>query len=93
MNCICRSGTLLLEQPTPFVCNSLANLSLPLIYFIGTGDFFVPSFQCPHIVERVGVLGDGGKWVCGVDRVASQEKCVIYSFGAFFFLSSEQIGG
>ncbi|KAI9452235.1 methyltransferase domain-containing protein [Lactarius psammicola] len=44
-------------------------------------DFFIPSFQCPHHVERIGVLGDGGKWVCGVERIAKQEKCVIYSFG------------
>jgi len=44
-------------------------------------DFFVPAFQCPHRVERVGTLGDGGKWVCGLDRVAKQDKCVIYSFG------------
>ena len=45
------------------------------------GDFFIPAFQCPHRVERVGTLGDGGKWVCGLDRVAKQDKCVIYSFG------------
>jgi len=44
-------------------------------------DFFIPAFQCPHRVERVGTLGDGGKWVCGLDRVAKQDKCVIYSFG------------
>ncbi|KAF8265518.1 methyltransferase domain-containing protein [Lactarius quietus] len=44
-------------------------------------DFFIPAFQCPHRVERVGRLGDGGKWVCGLDRVAKQDKCVIYSFG------------
>ncbi|KAH9171940.1 methyltransferase domain-containing protein [Lactarius sanguifluus] len=44
-------------------------------------DFFIPSFQCPHHVERIGVLGDGGKWVCGMERIAKQEKCVIYSFG------------
>jgi len=29
----------------------------------------------------VGTLGDGGKWVCGLDRVARQPECVIYSFG------------
>jgi hypothetical protein len=45
------------------------------------GDFFIPAFQCPHRVERVGTLGDGGKWTCGVDRIAKQDKCVIYSFG------------
>jgi hypothetical protein len=48
-----------------------------------TGDFFIPAFQCPHRVQRVGTLGDGGKWVCGLDRVAKQDKCVIYSFGPF----------
>ena len=45
------------------------------------GDFFIPAFQCPHRVERIGTLGDGGKWVCGADRIAKQDKCVIYSFG------------
>ncbi|KAH9961553.1 methyltransferase domain-containing protein [Russula dissimulans] len=44
-------------------------------------DFFIPAFQCPHRVERIGTLGDGGKWVCGMDRVAKQDKCVVYSFG------------
>ncbi|KAI9437659.1 methyltransferase domain-containing protein [Lactarius indigo] len=44
-------------------------------------DFFIPAFQCPHRVQRIGTLGDGGKWVCGLDRVAKQDKCVIYSFG------------
>jgi hypothetical protein len=38
-------------------------------------------------VERIGTLGDGGKWVCGIDRVAKQDKCVIYSFGGFFFFA------
>ena len=53
--------------------------------FLGTisGDFFIPAFQCPHRVERIGTLGDGGKWVCGIDRVAKQEQCVVYSFGPF----------
>ena len=45
------------------------------------GDFFIPSYQCPHRLERIGTMGDGGKWVCGIDRVAKQDKCVIYSFG------------
>ncbi|KAH9061814.1 hypothetical protein EDB83DRAFT_2520249 [Lactarius deliciosus] len=44
-------------------------------------DSFIPSFQCPHRVERIGVLSDGGKWVRGMERIARQEKCVIYSFG------------
>src|SRR5579863_2335105 len=49
------------------------------------GDFFIPTFRCPHRLERIGVIGDGGKWVCGLQRVAKQKKCVIYSFGSPFF--------
>lgn len=26
-------------------------------------------------------MGDGGKWVCGLERVAQQDSCVVYSFG------------
>ena len=48
------------------------------------GDFFIPAFQCPHRIERIGQRADGGKWMCGVDRVAKQDKCVIYSFGLTF---------
>ncbi|KAH8092674.1 methyltransferase domain-containing protein [Cristinia sonorae] len=44
-------------------------------------DFYIPAFQCPHRVERLGTMGDGGKWVCGFKRVAKQPECVIYSFG------------
>jgi hypothetical protein len=60
-----------------------------------TGDFFIASFQCPHHVERLGALGDGGKWVCGVERLAKQKKCVVYSFGLFllYMLSDEWADG
>ncbi|KAH8079822.1 methyltransferase domain-containing protein [Cristinia sonorae] len=44
-------------------------------------DFFPPAFNCPHEIERVGQLGDGGKWVCGLDRLQDKPDCVIYSFG------------
>ncbi|KAI6037542.1 methyltransferase domain-containing protein [Pisolithus marmoratus] len=44
-------------------------------------DFFLPSFNCPHRVERVGVMGDGGKWVCGLERIIHKKECVMYSFG------------
>ncbi|KAI0944248.1 hypothetical protein AcW1_002003 [Taiwanofungus camphoratus] len=44
-------------------------------------DFFPPVFNCPHTVERLGALGDGGKWVCGLERLAEKPDCVIYSFG------------
>ncbi|KAF8588007.1 hypothetical protein K439DRAFT_1385251 [Ramaria rubella] len=44
-------------------------------------DFFLPAFTCPHKVERIGTLGDGGKYVCGLERMAKKKHCVIYSFG------------
>ena len=46
------------------------------------GDLMPPVFQCPHEIERLGAMGDGGKWTCGVSSRLSQKKdCVIYSFG------------
>lgn len=45
-------------------------------------DYFIPAFNCPHRIQRVGSLGDGGKWVCGVQRLAAQRApCVVYSLG------------
>ncbi|KAG6380486.1 methyltransferase domain-containing protein [Boletus reticuloceps] len=44
-------------------------------------DFFLPYFRCPHHIDRVGVMGDGGKWVCGLERIIPKKKCVMYSFG------------
>ncbi|KJA26572.1 hypothetical protein HYPSUDRAFT_63847 [Hypholoma sublateritium FD-334 SS-4] len=44
-------------------------------------DFFPAAYNCPHEVERLGALGDGGKWVCGLSRVAQKADCVVYSFG------------
>jgi hypothetical protein len=59
-------------------------------------DFFPPTWTCPHDVQRVGRLGDGGKWVCGLSIYESvpvpstwsskipadgQEGVVAYSFG------------
>lgn len=46
------------------------------------GDFFPASFNCPHEIERLGAMGDGGKWVCGISRLATKPDCVVYSFGA-----------
>lgn len=54
--------------------------------------YFPPSFNCPHSVERVGFIGDGGKWVCGLEHFerkaddpittsGSPRPCIIYSFG------------
>ncbi|KAF9141806.1 hypothetical protein BGX30_004100 [Mortierella sp. GBA39] len=48
--------------------------------------YFQPSFNCPHEVERVGRLNDGGKWMCGMpvlESMTKEDKCVIYSVGVF----------
>lgn len=43
--------------------------------------FFPPSFDCPHELERIGALGDGGKWACGISRLEHKPDCIIYTFG------------
>ncbi|KAF4993972.1 hypothetical protein FGRMN_6103 [Fusarium graminum] len=55
-------------------------------------DFTRPSFFCPHDLERVGKLGDGGKIVCGMTRYEKESpgpsatsnparELIVYSFG------------
>jgi hypothetical protein len=44
-------------------------------------DFFIPAFTCPFPVTRTGQLGDGGKFVCGLDRIIKRPNCIIYSLG------------
>jgi hypothetical protein len=59
-------------------------------------DFFPPTYTCPHDIQRVGRLGDGGKWVCGMSLYEAlpappppalaqtqdvKDTLVIYSFG------------
>jgi hypothetical protein len=41
------------------------------------------SFICPHEIQRVGPLNDGGKWLCGMSLYEEKPraKCVMYSFG------------
>ncbi|KAG8215373.1 hypothetical protein J3R82DRAFT_8971 [Butyriboletus roseoflavus] len=51
--------------------------------------FFPPSFACPHELERVGSLGDGGKWTCGLSRLQHKPDCLIYTFGMNYETSFE----
>jgi hypothetical protein len=55
-------------------------------------EFARPSFYCPHDLERVGQLGDGGKIVCGMSRYEKEcpgpssktnpaRELIVYSFG------------
>ncbi|KAI0338247.1 hypothetical protein BDW22DRAFT_1363121 [Trametopsis cervina] len=51
------------------------------IYYV-LWDFYIAGFNCPHRIQRVGNLGDGGKWMCGIERLATQRTpCNVYSFG------------
>jgi hypothetical protein len=45
-------------------------------------DPFRDFYRCPGIVEKLGNLGDGGKWLCGVDDLLQRPGCVVYSFGS-----------
>ncbi|KAL4078085.1 methyltransferase domain-containing protein [Scleroderma citrinum] len=51
--------------------------------------FFPPSFDCPHETERIGALGDGGKWTCGVSRLEHKPDCIVYTFGMYYETSFE----
>ncbi|PQE05374.1 major facilitator superfamily domain-containing 5 protein [Rutstroemia sp. NJR-2017a BVV2] len=48
-------------------------------------DLVTPSYGCPWEMERIGRVGEGGWWVCGLSRLASskgkKQSCVVYSFG------------
>ncbi|KIK61066.1 hypothetical protein GYMLUDRAFT_243746 [Collybiopsis luxurians FD-317 M1] len=44
-------------------------------------DYFPAAFNCPHEVRRVGMMGDGGKWLCGLSRLVEKEDCIVYSVG------------
>ncbi|KAF4568481.1 putative methyltransferase-like protein 24 [Pleurotus pulmonarius] len=52
-------------------------------------DFFPAAYNCPHEVERIGAMGDGGKWVCGLSRVQKKADCVVYSVGINYESSFE----
>ncbi|CAL8097743.1 unnamed protein product [Orchesella dallaii] len=58
----------------------------PMLFFNGSiatiWKLLTPSYTCPYGLTRVGRDGDGGKWVCGVERLTTgAEPCVTYSFG------------
>ncbi|KAF7300284.1 hypothetical protein MKEN_01352500 [Mycena kentingensis (nom. inval.)] len=52
-------------------------------------DFFPAAFNCPHEIQRLGALGDGGKWVCGASRVEKKKDCIVYSVGINYESSFE----
>lgn len=77
------------QIPTSILCvrssTTLENLYTECLIL---GDFFLPAFSCPFPVTRIGTMGDGGKWVCGFERVIHQQDCVIYSSGLWYHFSA-----
>lgn len=65
---------------------ALTSPKTDLTMFSGTDlriwDFFGPDYTCPFTKERVGRIGDGGKWVCGVRALLEDRPCLIYSLGS-----------
>jgi len=58
---------------------ALGDSESPIYYW----NYLPPSFNCPHSVQRLGRMGVGGKWVCGIElyETSKSQLCVIYSFG------------
>ena len=53
-------------------------------------DFFGPDYTCPYSKERVGRIGDGGKWVCGMRALLEDRPCLVYSVGSRGDISFEE---
>lgn len=48
-------------------------------------DLFPATYTCPWDMQRIGRLGDGGKWICGMSKYAAHHSpgrpLRLYSFG------------
>jgi methyltransferase family protein len=44
-------------------------------------DNYEPTFSC-RFEQRLGINGDGGKWICDPYRLKQLQSCLIYSFGS-----------
>jgi hypothetical protein len=46
-------------------------------------DYFPPTISCPFPLSRLGSVGEGGKFICGLTQISkkSQPPCLLYSFG------------
>jgi hypothetical protein len=52
-------------------------------------DLWGPTFTCPTLTH-VGELGDGGKWVCGVNQMLQRYARVPNALADILTCSSEQ---
>ncbi|CAL8465623.1 g5159 [Coccomyxa elongata] len=61
---------------------SLSGPATSLRFDLRIWDFFYPKYNCPLLKERIGRLGDGGKWVCGLRTLLQGRSCLVYSIGS-----------
>jgi len=40
------------------------------------------TYECNMGEDRIGLPGEGGKWICGVSNLLQKPKCVVYSMGS-----------
>ena len=46
---------------------------------------FTEYYACPAQLSKSPLLAeklDGGKWICGLEKIAEKPRCVVYSFGS-----------
>ena len=55
---------------------------------INVWDLYPPQLSCPDVM-RIGKVGEGGKWVCGIQHLSTISDCVMYSFGISTDMSFE----
>lgn len=55
---------------------------------INVWDLYPPQLSCPDVM-RIGKIGEGGKWVCGLSQLSNDLTCVMYSFGISTDISLE----
>eukprot|EP01006_Ploeotia_vitrea_P029825 TRINITY_DN62287_c0_g1_i2.p1 TRINITY_DN62287_c0_g1~~TRINITY_DN62287_c0_g1_i2.p1 ORF type:complete len:348 (+),score=166.84 TRINITY_DN62287_c0_g1_i2:172-1215(+) len=60
---------------TPFTSKDICHA--PMATCLGS---FEPTFVCPSL-ERIGNIGDGGKWMCGARYLKQEKECLLYAFG------------
>ncbi|KAL7563644.1 hypothetical protein ACA910_013381 [Epithemia clementina (nom. ined.)] len=66
------------EGMQPNKCPTCAGGSSPRAWFQNN---YEPEISCRH-EQRIGKLGDGGKWVCDPHRIAEKQDCLVYSVGS-----------
>ncbi len=75
-----RDKAKLLRQSLPATAFTTNESNLGM--FLRVWDFYTPDYNCPVLKERVGRVGDGGKWVCGLRYPLQDHPCLVYSLGS-----------